>query len=400
MQAVITDRLIKSLKPDARPYEVRDGKLRGFILRVQPSGVMSFICQYRRGKRETLGKVGELTVVKARKSVHEILAAERGDGYVPKKKRIEGDISTLGLFIEKEYVPYYKLHGKPPYKNLNNLKTFAPYYDKKLEAIDERLIGRWSAKMIAKGRAKSTVKRYLNALHAVLSLAVKWGVIEKHPLRNMKSIKTDDNSRPRYLEDAEEIRLLRALDEREERKRSEREGGNAWRKARGDSLLPDLRKQPFADYLKPIVLLAKNTGMRKGEILALKWSDIDFNNAILTVRWLTAKNEKTRYIPINSTALGILKAWRSQSNKDLVFPCGDFKSAWKAVLNAADIQNFVFHGLRHDFASRLVMAGADLKTVQELLGHADMTMTLRYAHLSPGHKAAAVELLTGNKEVK
>jgi site-specific recombinase XerD len=71
----------------------------------------------------------------------------------------------------------------------------------------------------------------------------------------------------------------------------------------------------------------------------------------------------------------------------------DVKTAWSNVLEAAEVKNFRFHDLRHHFASRLVRAGVDLNTVRELLGHADLKMTLRYAHLAPEHLAAAVEKL-------
>ena len=114
-----------------------------------------------------------------------------------------------------------------------------------------------------------------------------------------------------------------------------------------------------------------------------------------------AKSGKTRYVPLNDEAVRILKTWRTSdvTPTGYVFPGAggerliDVKTAWKPLLRVAGVTGFRFHDLRHTFASRLVMAGVDLNTVRELLGHADLKMTLRYAHLAPEHKAAAVAKL-------
>ena len=103
---------------------------------------------------------------------------------------------------------------------------------------------------------------------------------------------------------------------------------------------------------------------------------------------------------MNDEAARVLRAWYPCSGSDvLVFPgptgepMADLKTAWCKVATAAALHDFTFHDLRHTFASKLVQAGVDLNTVRELLGHADIRMTLRYAHLAPEHKAAAVAKL-------
>lgn len=151
----------------------------------------------------------------------------------------------------------------------------------------------------------------------------------------------------------------------------------------------------------PMVILALNTGMRRGELFSLIWSDIDLKNKQLTVQGHSSKSGNTRYLPLNDEACSTLTAWRNQNTgKDLVFPSlitgqrlDNIRKSWAGLRKLADLQDFRFHDLRHSFASKLVMAGVDLNTVRELLGHASMEMTLRYAHLAPQHKAAAVALL-------
>jgi site-specific recombinase XerD len=105
---------------------------------------------------------------------------------------------------------------------------------------------------------------------------------------------------------------------------------------------------------------------------------------------------------LNGEALSVLNGWQKQTDGEagLCFPgkkgkpMHDVNTAWENLMEAAKIESFRWHDMRHHFASWLVMAGVDLNTVRELLGHADLKMTLRYAHLAPGHKAAAVEKLT------
>nr|WP_244276027.1 site-specific integrase [Enterovibrio norvegicus] len=105
-------------------------------------------------------------------------------------------------------------------------------------------------------------------------------------------------------------------------------------------------------------------------------------------------------VHLNNEAYNALTNWREQNQTSRYLfegkngvPLKEVKKPWATVLDLAQIQGFNFHDLRHHFASKLVMAGVDLNTVRELLGHADLKMTLRYAHLAPEHKAAAVNLI-------
>ena len=102
----------------------------------------------------------------------------------------------------------------------------------------------------------------------------------------------------------------------------------------------------------------------------------------------------SRHVPLNKEAVDVLARWQQQtSDAGRVFNVRDVKTAWLALMKTAAIEGFNFHDTRHCFASRLVMAGVDLNTVRELLGHADLKMTLRYAHLAEEHKQSAVEKL-------
>lgn len=143
------------------------------------------------------------------------------------------------------------------------------------------------------------------------------------------------------------------------------------------------------------MLAATNTGTRRGQLTSLTWSDLNLPGKRLTVRAVTAKAGKARHLPLNSEAVAVLERWAKcmPYDGDRVFLIENPKKAWAALMDDAKIRDLRFHDLRHHFASRLVMAGIDLNTVRDLLGHADIKMTLRYAHLAPEHKASAVEAL-------
>ena len=154
------------------------------------------------------------------------------------------------------------------------------------------------------------------------------------------------------------------------------------------------------EHLKPIVLVALHTGMRKGEILNLKWHDIDFKRDIAYL--YQTKNEESREIRINNEVKSTLLKVKKHPDSSYVFcnkngePYGDIKKSFFTACKKSGIiknSSFRFHDLRHTFASHLVMSGVDLNTVRELLGHKTLDMTLRYSHLSPDHKKRAVDLL-------
>ena len=133
------------------------------------------------------------------------------------------------------------------------------------------------------------------------------------------------------------------------------------------------------------------------KLLNLKWKDLDFHNRLIYLS--DTKGANKREIPMNEVVYKMFLRVRKNPNSPYVFchkngkPYKDLRASLDKAAKEAEIERFRFHDLRHTFASHLVMAGVDLKTVQELLGHKTIEMTLRYSHLSPDHKKAAVEVL-------
>ena len=278
--------------------------------------------------------------------------------------------------------------------------TWAHLLKRPLDSITRAEISAWRADQVKAGRPHSGINRDINPLRAILRAAVEAGVIEHNPLVNFSNLKVDSNSQARFLNSDEDNLLRKALTERDETLHEKRQSGNQWRRERGVEELPPMGW--YADHLVPLVLLALNTGMRRGELFNLRWRDVDLKGARLVVEGRTSKSDTTRHLPLNTEALEVLKKWKrgkTSSPSHHVFPGRDggrldnVNSAWRSVIKLANIPDFRFHDLRHTFASNLVIAGVPLNTVRELLGHSTMEMTLRYAHLSPDHKADAVALL-------
>lgn len=406
--------LLRSSKVNSKEktFEIYDTKLKGFTLKIYPDtvsksgeilpGAKTYLVRYRlpdgKQTRTVIGRHTLYTPAQARDKAEKILRSVK-DGSVPNDSKPQ--VSTLKEYLEQVYSPWLIQNLKTGAETESRLKyCFPDLMEEKLHEISPRIIEQWRTNKLKSGLSPASINRDLANLRAALSRAVEWEYLQVHPLANkVKPLKIDKNPIIRFLDSKEETRLLKALDTREATIRSERDSANDWRRARGYKLLPDLKEITYVDHLKPMVILSLNTGMRRGEVFSLRWKDIDFKRKIATVRGEEAKSSVTRHIPLNELALAALKNWQKQTEGEVVFPgkkkeqFNHTKRSWQSLLKLAAIDHFRWHDMRHHFASQLVMAGVDLNTVRELLGHSDIKMTLRYAHLGPEHKAAAVGLL-------
>lgn len=217
-----------------------------------------------------------------------------------------------------------------------------------------------------RGNAPATVNRLLATIKHMFTKASEWDLVDEETLKRVRKVKLleENNRRLRYLSIEECKALIDA-------------SGN---------------------HLRPIIITALNTGMRRGEILNLQWNNVDLRHGFILLD--TTKNGDRREIPINETLRSTLQAIERRLDVPYVFydpttgrPYADIGNAFTRACKRAGISNLHFHDLRHTFASHLVMAGVDITTVKELLGHKTLAMTLRYAHLAPSHKVKAVDIL-------
>lgn len=389
MKKHLTRAAIDAATAKGKPYEIRDTSVGGLILRVQPSGTKSFVVEWARGRRTTIGRYPIMTAAMATTKALQLLAevAEHGE-----PRAVAANPQTLGQYLDGLYYPHILATAKAGKATKAAIeRQFSHLRTKRMDRITAAVFDKFRAQRMLAGRKPATVNRDLDRIKAALGQAVKWGILDKNPLAGVHRVARGIGKRVRYLSDAERAALDKALRAREAEAKAKRARFNDWRVQRHMEPLPAIFG--YCDHFTPMVLLALNTGMRRGELTKVTWADVDFKAKVATVRAGYAKSGHERHIPLNRSALTVLRLWRRVHPAGRLFPVASVSTAWATLMKDAGIVDFRFHDCRHDFASRLAMADVSLNTIRELLGHGDLSMTLRYAHLAPAHKAAAVDLL-------
>lgn len=237
-----------------------------------------------------------------------------------------------------------------------------------LRYFNARLLEQYQTERLQQGNKPATINRHIATLKHMFTKTVDWEMVEEEALKRVRKVKLleENNRRLRYLSKEECQELINSC----------------------------------ASHLRPIVITALNTGMRRSEILNLKWDNVDLKHRFILLDETDTKNGERKEIPINGTLRQTFQRLVRRLDVPYVFhdpetgkPYQDVKTSFRTALRKSKIKDFRFHDLRHTFASHLVMAGVDITTVKELLGHKTLNMTLRYAHLAPSHKVKAVDIL-------
>ena len=194
---LISNSLIPKIKPKAKHYDIRDSSLKGFLIRVNPSGHMSYVVQYARGKRYTIGSTEVYSAKEAREKARTILG-KAADGEDVNKRTPSGNALSLNQFLEKEYIPWATANLKSGLDSIQKIKySFSHLLDLPLTEINTHKIDKWRTKQ-QETLKPGTLNRNTAALKALLSKAVTWGFLEANPLASLKPIKLD--TIPRELE--------------------------------------------------------------------------------------------------------------------------------------------------------------------------------------------------------
>jgi integrase len=330
---------------------------------------MTFFCRGKRYRKST-----ETTNRNLAQRIYDRLKSEIAEGKWFEK--LPGELKNFGEMMDKYETEHVSQKASArQYKGyIRNLRSF--FKDIPLLEITPSLINDYKLKRRNDGVGPASINRELAVLRNAFNKALReWGWVRDNPVTRIPMEK-EPPGRVRYLTDEEFGKLLRACPE----------------------------------WLRPIILTARHTGLRKENILSMKWNQVDLSRRVITIE--RTKNGERLGLPINETLLELFKKLskvryigsehvfyhppaRKKSAK------GTFngrryyevKTAFQNALKEAGIKDFRFHDLRHCFASALVQRGADLYEVQRLLGHKSHVMTQRYAHLAPENLRNAVSKL-------
>jgi integrase len=297
-------------------------------------------------------------------------------------KKIAQKVLSLRMtqVLENRYFPPNRQLGRMPFKDfaqmyleregplLKSIRTernrvlawAREFGSRPLGQITREEIEAWRRNKMTKCRP-ATINRDLSRLRRMFSLAVEWELLEESPMAGIRFLR-ENNARTRYLSIEECQRLIASC---------------------------------IAPHIRALVTVALHSGMRLGEILNLRWYDLDFASGFILVR--DSKNGESRHVPMDATLFALFRAYPRRLGTDLVFCSSsgrrivDVRTGFLNACKRAGLTDLHFHDLRHTFASQFVMAGGGAWVLREILGHKSLTISLRYTHLAPTYKIKAID---------
>lgn len=412
---------------------IYDTVISGFICTIYNRDVVTFSFRYRSkltGKRPIV-KIGRYPVFSAdeareiAKGMVSGLAqgidprlAEEADKAAERRKeeqRHREDATIIQTFLDAVYRPHKK-HMKRGHEDLERLdRHFKSWYRKRMTDLTKSEVTRWHHGLEKKGLAFLTIKRSYDVLQNMLNMAVEEKFVAENPIKGVRlrrPVVGDDHGidiirSRRALTDSEVAALFRGLDAYTEDRKDMRRRSLTKKSNRH---LPDLDPLTYVDYVVPAILVIYYAGFRPGDVYGLRWENINFQTKTITKVIEKTAHHSTRptSFPISERLLEVLEVWWVENGRPrtgYVFPSprtGRRLSAgalgrrpWGIIKKLGGLDpDLDLYTLRHNFASQLIMSGADLMTVMKLMGHRDITTTIdHYGHLTAEHLRLALGAL-------
>ena len=325
----------------------------------------TFWLRYKNPQSQTcyqrLGCIADLTLAAARKTARELRARIVLGADPRAEAKARKAVLTYGEFFEQHYLRHVRQSKRSWDRDeeLYRLRIKAAFGGKRLNQITRHQIQSFLTELAEEGLAAATVRLHLVLLRFSLNCAREWGMLEGDNPASRIPMPYVDNRIERYLDEAELQRLLHVL--RTDQNRT----------------------------VCAIALFLLSTGCRLNEALSARWSDIDTERRVLTIRANNSKSKRVRAVPLNDAALDVLSSLDTRGEFEHVFvnratkrPYTTIAKVWDRLRRKAGIAHLRLHDLRHGFASFLINDGRTLYEVQAILGHSSSKVTERYAHLS------------------
>ncbi|MFZ3352641.1 MAG: tyrosine-type recombinase/integrase, partial [Xanthobacteraceae bacterium] len=387
----LTKRFVESVKPIAEDQVIFDDAIPGFGLRVLPTGVRSYLVQYRnrqgRSRRLTLGKHGKMTADAARKSALRIFAAVR-DGKDPvAERRAYIDAPIVNDLLDRYIAEHVEKRNRP--RTREEIKRLIERHIR--PALGRHKVAAVTRQDVAKlHRDLADTPRQGNFVVAVaskaFSLAEAWSMRPEGSNPCSKIERYPENARERFLSVDELARLGATL-------RQAETAGLPWNvntdKATAKHLpKPENRRTLYSRVTTAAVELLLFTGCRLSEVLNLRWDQVDFKGGIMTLR--ETKAGRPQVVVMNAPARQVLKQLNEAESSEWVLPSiadrsrplskTAIENAWQRIRSAAELADVRLHDLRHTVGSHAGQSGANAFLVRDLLRHKNLSMTSRYVN--------------------
>ncbi len=383
-------------------YQLADGNVPGMVLLVGATGGGTYFLFYRthEGLRRQykIGGAAGLTLDAARVKARATIArVESGGDPADEEREARKRAITLREYIAGAYSAVIATwvtregYAKASYHYQHRIeKVWKEVLATPLDRITGAMIEKTLAARRLDGYAGGTLRRDWSILRGTLRHAVKHGHLAQLPMVSM----------PEALRGTTETKRVRYLGQMDTEEEIASGRGERVRFAEALAAFESSR-QWGGDFMRTMVKIAMATGMRRTEILRLKIQMVDWRKETITLPAELTKAKKERVVNLNADALKAIRDWPHRLIDGTLFP-GPLWTHWTRMATyempelcrEAKIKDFHFHDLRHDFASRLAMAGAPLLAIKDALGHASLQMTERYAHLAPSVTREAVQALS------
>lgn len=357
---------------DKKRIEYCDAEVPGLLIECRSSAnaIPTWYLRYKADGKTAytrLGNVQELTLAQARKQAITLKAEHMLSSKRPAPAVEPRSSMVLSTFFSEHYMPHAFLHKRSAKKDeqLFRIHIGPRFGALPLDKISRREVAIFHNDLRAKGQSAASADHSLKLLRRALNLAVQWEYLERNPLVGM-ALFNEANGVENYLDDAAIQRLVAVL--RVDKNRT----------------------------VSLILLFLLSGGARKTSALQAKWCEIDMDNRVWKIPAVNSKSKRSASVPLNDSAMWVLDQLDTRGKSEYLFvnkrtgkPFTSIRTVWRRISKEAKLNdtgnggnNVRVHDLRHTFASMLVSAGRSLYQVQQILGHSDPKITMRYAHLS------------------